>query len=425
MPIGAFRLNTISNSGGVVGGGWLMYNTGARASNITPGGFEVDASGNIYILDMYSSKLAKIDSTGAIQWQKYVSTPAATGSHSDGGILCLSPNQTYLYAFLPESSTSMSLCQFLTSNGNLNASQIISATTAVYPGSLHTSTLSTYTFFGVNASGTLRMMYRRYNAGNNTLTTSASQLFHLGAGATSVNDVRASHDVPYGTAGQMSFGYQTTIGMIAPASPTLTATRTLTGGFDSIVSGQSAVGTFIMKDNIIGYWTTTSFTKSWEYTHTISSVGGSHYYQQGMIADSLDNIYACYWNSTAGKIVIYKVNKTGTLQWTKSITPTGYTATSPDAMTLKLVGTSLYLAFKYGDISGGGMAILKIPTDGTGTKTFANSFVLANETGTLTSSTSLTLTTNTPATTTVTIGTTGNPFTLSNATLPTYTQSTF
>lgn len=421
--LGAFRLNTIGNSSSAAIG-WLLYNTGARASNITPGGFDVDSTGNIYILDMYSSKLAKISPTGSIIWQKYVSSPSTTTSKGDGNLLCLSPDGNYLYCHLLESATSLSLCQFLTSDGSLNTKQVTSVTTGnVYPGSIHTSTVSTHSVIGVTSSTTNRMLYRRYTGGNSALSTANATIYHLAAGATAINDCRISAQSPYLTSTNIMYAYENYVGTISGS--TLNSTKSFTGGFDSIASSQVTSGAgFIMRDNIIAKFSSLSLpTKSWEKTHTISSVGGSHYYQQGMITDSLDNVYACYWNSTAGKIVIYKLDTNGNHQWTKSLSLNG--ATSVDAMMLKLSGTDLYLAFRYGPINAGGMAILKIPASGSGTKTFTNNFILATETGTLTSSSNFSLTANSPVTTSTTIGTTGSAFTLSNSTLPSNTQETF
>jgi hypothetical protein len=421
MSLGSFRLNTFGKPGSE--SGWLMYNTGARASNITPGGFDVDSSGNIYILDMYSSKLAKLDSAGVIQWQKYVSAPAAANSKGDGGLLALSPNGTYLYCMLSESATSMSLCQFLTSTGAINVkSQPISGTN-IYIGNIESGSGSTYVCFGITVSGTSRIVYRRYNGGNNALTTTAGGTYYqLVAGATAIYDSRMSTDAAGATASNIIIAYQNYISNNGPTG-TIQGAKIFTGGFDSIASLKATTGALISKDNIIAKFTGSAITtKAWEKTHTVDGVGGAHYYNQGMIVDSVDNIYACYWNSTAGKIIIYKLNTSGVLLWTKSISLNG--ATSVDAMMLKLSGTQLYLAFKYGAIDAGGMAILNIPMDGVGTQTFSNGFILANETGSLADTTNFTFTTVSPSTQTVTIGTTGTAtFTVSNASLPTYTKS--
>lgn len=425
MPIGAFRLNTIAN-GGSVAGGWLMYNTGDRASNITPGGFDVDSTGNIYILDTYSSKLAKLNSTGTIVWQKYVSTPSDTTSKGDGGLLSLNSTDAWLICALQESSTSISLCQFNTSTGALITKAVtsVAAGNSLYLGNvvmgLASSTPYAFMTFGATVGGVNRMCFRKYTFTGSTLNTTASSTnYHLASGATNIYDCRYSYNT--NNASNHILGYQNYVTLYNGHNTISTGnTRSFTGSFDSIAADNGS-NYVIMKDNIIAKYTGSTFTKSWEYTHTINSVGGSHYYNQGLVVDSSDNIYACYWNSTAGKIVIYKVNASGVLQWTKSITLTGYT--NIDAMTMKIVGTDLYLAFKYGNIGAGGMAILKIPTDGTGTKTFANSFILANETGSLASSTNFSLATNTPATTSIALSTAGRAFTVSNATLPTYTQS--
>jgi hypothetical protein len=421
MSLGAFRLNTFGKSASDAG--WLMYNTGARASNITPGGFEVDSSGDIYILDMYSSQLAKINSSGVIQWQNYISSPGTTTGKSDGGQLCLSASGQYLYCQLKESSTSVSLCQFLTSTGGLNTKQItsVAAGSTIYAGSVAVSAASTYAIYGLTVSGVNRWHYKRYNGGDGALGTSASTLYHLASGATSVNDVRFSHDVPYGTASTMSFAYQNYVGQFAPATPTMGQTRSFSGGFDSVIAGRTTQSTFLTRNNIIARWTGAFASKAWEKTHTVGGIGGDHYYQQGAIADASDNIYSCYWQASTSKIIIYKLNVSGALQWTKSISLNS--ATEVDSMLLKLVGTTdLYLAFKYGTISDGGMAILKIPTDGTLTSAFDNGFILATETGSVSDTTLFTLSTNTPASSLVTTGTTGSAFTVANTTLPSYTK---
>jgi hypothetical protein len=415
-----------------------MYNSGARASNITPGGFDVDSGGNLYIFDMYSSKLAKLDSSGSILWQKYVSSPAGVNSKGDGGLLSVHPNGASLILQLQESSTSISLCQFNISDGTLITKAVVSvaAGNSITVGNSYisgpdgSSNYWAFMTFKATVSGVTRACLRRYSLSATSPYTmtiaSPSTQYHLITGA-SFSDVRyaynsttpSNHLVGYQNGMTFSSGHNTLA--------SLTSTYTFTGGnFDSIaLSGTSVVSNaIIMRDNVITKWTSSTNTKSWEKTHTISSVGGSHYYQQGMVIDtSTEQIYACYWNSTSGKIIIYSLNSSGVLQWTKSLYLNG--ATEVDAMMLKLRGTDLYLAFKYGTIDDGGMGILKISTDGTGTKTFTNNFVLATETGSVADTTNVTFTSSTPTTTSITLATTGSAFTITDNTgLPTYTRET-
>lgn len=421
--IGAFRLNTISSSiaGASAGSYWLLWNTDSgRSTNITPGGFDVDSAGNIYVLDMYSSKLAKYNSSGVLQWQKYVSNPSATTSKGDNGLLVVSADGSRVYCQLQQSATSMSICQFNGTTGALIVKGINSSTTSIVVGNTvligsDTSVIVSYT---INVAGTYRCIFKRYPITSGTMSTTAAQtLYELATGSGSLYDIRATYNP---TGSTMAIGYNNYISKYsATTGISRSVTFSFSGDFDSVAT-DTATGTFIQRDNIIAKWTgVTMSTKSWEVTHTVFGIGGSHFYNRAMVTDVTDNIYSCYWNTTANKIIIYKLSSAGSLLWTKSISSPG--VTEFDAMHMKYSNDSLYLAFRYGGTASGGMAILKIPTDGTLTKTFNNGFILVNETGSVSASSVFALTSNTPNTSSVTIGTTGSTFTIADASIPTVT----
>lgn len=426
MPIGSFRLNTISAASAVSPEQYfLLYNSNvARANNITPGGFDVDSSGNMYIFDMYSSKIAKLSSTGSILWQKYLSTPSTATSKGDCGLLSVDSNGQYLYYQLNESTTSVVLHQLDCSTGNLlsKAHTNVSAGNSIVVGNtiVGSDNTSVYINYGVTVGGVSRMVIKRYNLSSGLLpATSATTAYETATGAS-----------PTGSGTRMSYNPTGSTLPIIVYYPGVASRYNMTPGrgtttaisnVDSIAVYSS--NSYFVRNNIISRYISNFNTKSWERTHTVSSVGGSLYYNQGLVIDSSENIYSCYYNSTTLKVIIYKLNSSGTLQWTKSLYLGGLTD-GIDGPALKLVGSSLYISFMYGSLNSGGMAILKIPTDGTLTKTFSNGFVLADETGSVASTSALSgATVSGLINTAVTLSTTASTNTLSNASITSFTKT--
>lgn len=426
MPIGSFRLNTISAASAAVPEQYfLLYNSGvARDNNITPGGFDVDSSGNMYIFDMYSSKIAKLSPAGAILWQKYVSTPSTAISKGDCGLLSVDSNGQYLYYQLKETTTSIVLHQLDCSNGNLlsKSHNNVSAGNSIVVGNtiVGSDNTSIYINFGATVGGVARMVIKRYNLSSGLLpATAALTSYEWATGASpTVSETRMSYNPTGGALPIMVYypGVASRYNM-NPSRGTSTAISSV----DSIAV--YSTNTYFVRNNIISKYVSNFVTKSWERTHTVSSVGGSLYYNQGIVIDSSENIYSCYYNSTTLKVIIYKLNSSGTLQWTKSLYLGGLTD-GIDGPALKLVGSNLYISFMYGSLGSGGMAILKIPTGGTLTKTFSNGFVLADETGSVASTSNLTVGTVSGLTTTaVTLTSTASTNTLSNASLTSFTKT--
>lgn len=430
MPLGAFRLNTIGKAS--TGGDYfLMYNTGANTSNIVPGGFEVDSVGNIYILDMNSSKLAAIDPTANILWQKNITSPIGVTTKQEGGLLSLDYSQTYLLCALKESTTSISACYFKASNGTLLSKAVssVAAGNTIQIGNVKMGTGASGTsqqalvVVGATVSGVNKLVMRHHIFSGTTISTTPTSYYHLASGATSVADCKIGRYVPPNNGaitGTLYLAYENYIAQYTGTTSFIhQSTRSFTGGLHSIAADSGNNG-YIMKNNIIQKFSS-AWTKAWEKTHTVGGVGGSHYIQQSVVVDSSSNVYSCYFRSATNKIYLYKLNSSGVLQWTKSIYMPSIVEV--ESMVLKIVGTGdLYFAFKYGANTAGGIGILKIPTDGSLTKTFDNGFVLGDETGSVADSTNFTLTANTPSTTSVSIGSSGLAFIQGTPSTPTFTK---
>lgn len=398
MPIGAFRLNTISKATALTEAYWFNIMSG---DGISDKGLKsaVDSSGNIFVAANDGSErgiFLKFDSSGVIQWQttaptNFVSRSVAVDStgipYFVGSNESINPARPIIYKLNPATGLTTSAryqSSDLAYNNGFYAIDIDSTDVLHLAGRNNSST------------GYYNTTHIKYTTGLSIVSTSAC----------SYTNGTTTYPQPYGISAYSStvlwiVGQQLIGGNYSPYIYRSSSTNgTLSYGMNSS-TGLSSSGNNIFRDcvwdnsstvyavggntvaaggancvYIVKY--TGSSTPEITWQRAITSIAGQ---ATGVARDTTGNIYV---TSNAGSTAyISKFNTSGTHQWTRSIVASGQTASLQD-VTWK--NNSIYLTGYVSSASGNDPMIWKLPDDGSKTGTWG-SYTVASVTPTITTPT--------------------------------------
>lgn len=411
MPIGAFKLNTISAASSVAAESYFILQS-TTAYEI--GDFDVDSTKNIYTRD-YSQNILKINETGTILWQKNIT---ASGVFSSQGGLVVAPGgSTIRYSTYYPISTNVDYpigwIELSTSTGAQSTYKsfkvspqnsgygVNGGTVSDFTTTMDSSGNMYFSFAGVyGGSGPFAWMIKVNNAG--TYQWAIAQNFGPILSGYIKQLIDSSGNI---------YQFDTTKIIKRNSTGTLQFFKSYANATYRAYSGviDSAGNIYLVFNGggssyIVKYDTT--FAKVWErkISTGAASPGGSP-----ITIDSSDNLYLI---TTSG--LIYKINSSGTIVATKAITNSAGTLYFNYC---KIKNGSLYVG-GYVTITENYGCIMKLPTTLSSTGTFGN-FTLATGTHSI-STTAVTTTPTSP-----TVGT-SNSYTYSaNTQTLAYTTPTF
>ena len=358
--------------------GSLVFSGGSSADGA---GITSDSSGNVYVVGScnfpayYLGATLKLNSAGAIQWQKFFrQTGNGTFCQLNDTIVDSSGN---VYVCGYEDGNSIWLLAKYDSSGTLQWQNKFSA--------LGNNDVAVSMKF--DSSGNIVICGRAYNTGFAILKidTSGSLLWQVKLGATTTTYgrgvaidssdniyVSGYSDVPSGT------GTQDFVVAKYNSSGTLQWQRYLGGGglqyqYGKGIAVDSSANVYICgwsNDTgtalgILAKWNT-SGTFQWQRQFG-NSGGGSQVFNDIAI-DSSDNIYAVGYASVNG--IIVKYDSTGAVTWQRRIYDNSGGGYSTQFQCVSLRGTTLYVNGFKGQSGGNAFLIAQIPTDGSLTGTY-------------------------------------------------------
>lgn len=404
MPIGAFRLNTISAATAVTESYWfnILSGNGVGDQSLKSA---VDSSGNIFVAANYtadeSGLMYKFNKDGSLQWQR-----AAPTSFVIRDVAVDSSGNPY---FCGGNETSSPIKPWLT---KLNTSGFqqwsvqytsgVTATHEYYSMVIDSSGIIHLAGRQDTTTGYWNISYVRYNTGGSLSGTPYTH--SLGSTRYTQSYAIATNGTNTFIGGQDLNGttYTGHLMSVTASGATVNHSVTLSSGVTTSGNNQiraivndiagnpgyfSAGGTAINGGNACPViYRTTLGSGSINWTVRISSVAG---YCQGITQDSSGNVYVVYNN------YISKLTNTGTLSWTRQITPSSGTVLLNG---IKWVNNNIYVTGRT-NLSGTlDSMIWKLPDDGTKTGTYGSYTYASASVTTDISSTSVT--TATPTSTT-------------------------
>jgi hypothetical protein len=397
MPIGAFKLTTISAAAAVAAESYfILYSTSIGFNNVED--INIDAEGR-FLIKFSNSNLAKITNTGTITWQKQPSSSFTTAAlKNNGEAVVFGQGDNGVKFLLYELSNASGAENYKTQRNHStfngfspasNYTAAVDSSHSAFFGGLQRDGSANYMnfIFKVDDSGNFSFTrwgitsgsYNNNSAGPNAFAKDSSNNIYV-----RIVDQTNYYLVKYNN----SLTHQWTKELTWSAAPTKNRFgRVAVGSDGSVYGGGTGAQAKIWKMD-------SSQARAWEYQLSVAI----NLQPDCVEIDSSNNVY--YYGTLSNTGYIFKVNSSGTLQWTRTV----YINNFMDGFKVRIINDIMYvfgLGYVTGDVGG---YIMKLPTDGTKTGTYGN-FVYSSVSATLTSINEMTITAITP---TIDGGTIGN-----------------
>jgi len=387
MPIGAFKLTTISRAASAAAESYfILYSTSISSSDLYD--LNIDADGR-FLINVGMNRIAKITNTGTITWQKEPSIqPVFVALKNNGEATFFSTGaSTGRFAFW-EIANSNGAENYKTDRTHStfngieinNGSATIDSAHSAFFGFKQRDASQNYMNLIIKVDDSGSFSFTRWGRTSGSYDNAGAGPAHL-ARDNSNNIYARIVDTNYYLAKfNNSLTHQWTKQLSWSANPTVNRfARVAVGSDGSVYGGGTASQAKIWKLD-------SSQARAWEYQLSVVI----NLQPDCIEIDSANNIYVYGRDGQTG--YIFKIDSSGTLQWTRTLTTNGRL----DGLRVRIINDIMYVIGN-GYVSGEDMGgfIMKLPTDGTKTGTYGN-FVYSTYSGSLTSINEMTVTAITP-----------------------------